>query len=119
MAHGYNGQPILFIDIPREYEQFLKCRHYAAFSEKVKDGLLFSGKFDSGMKCWETPHVMFCSNHKPWAALEGKEAFTQDRLVLLDLSEPHWHEETILEHMELPGGEPELLQSLPVLTGVL
>lgn len=98
MVHGYEDHRIVIFDIPRELDNFDKVRHYIPFAEKLKNGCLFSGKYDSGQKMFVPPHVIFFSNHMPFDGIE--RALTRDRLKVHDLSEAKWHAETIMDYTE-------------------
>lgn len=74
ILYGYRGQKIALFDYPRESEEWV---NYGAM-EKVKDGIWFSGKYESGMKTCETPHVVGLSNFMP-----DLKKFSLDRWKIL------------------------------------
>ena len=81
MFHAYDMEPIIIVDIPRSDN--LEYLNYGAI-EKLKDGIFFSGKYQSSLKCRdEQAHVIVFSNHMP-----DEAKWTQDRLVLIKLSDP-------------------------------
>lgn len=59
--HHDQGPEIVIIDVPRESLDYVS---YSAI-EKVKDGLFFSGKFDSDMVRFNRPHVIVFANEEP------------------------------------------------------
>lgn len=88
MAYAYEREPIVCIDVTREQAEF--SNHLYTFAEKLKNGTIFSQKFTSKRKRFTPPHVIFFSNSKP-----KETAWTADRLVLLDLSDPAMHTEVL------------------------
>lgn len=89
MSYGYTGQKYVFIDIPRSGPDAIGNQpnwtpnHLYHFAEKLKNGFFFSGKFNSGVKVFNIPHVTFMSNSPPIVGL-----WTQDRLNLIQISQP-------------------------------
>lgn len=89
MAHAYDGQRYVFIDIPRSAPDSTGTGvrwtpdHLYHFAEKLKNGFLFSGKFNSTVKTFRPPHVVFLSNAAPLTHL-----WTADRLHLIQISDP-------------------------------
>lgn len=84
MAYLYNKEPIVCIDITRAQAEYSK--HLFSFAEKLKNGMVTSTKFECRTKLFKPPHVVFFSNAEP-----PSDVWTTDRLVLVDLAEPHWH----------------------------
>lgn len=64
IANRGGGPTIVIIDVPRETLDYVS---YAAI-EKVKDGLFFSGKYDSDMVRFNRPHVIVFANERPRVA---------------------------------------------------
>lgn len=58
----YEEIKICIIDTPRCVEE--KYISYQSI-EKIKDGLLYSGKYEGGIACFDSPHVIIFSNHMP------------------------------------------------------
>lgn len=58
--HG-EGPDIVIIDCPRSLTDYIS---YSAI-EKIKDGLLYSGKYEGGMLRFNTPHIICFSNEMP------------------------------------------------------
>jgi len=54
--------------------------NYAAI-ESIKDGLMFSGKYESKMKLFNCPHVVILANFCP-----NRSALSEDRWCLVDLN---------------------------------
>jgi hypothetical protein len=52
---------VLIVDVPRSKSEQLQY----AFLESVKDGMLFSGKYESQMKFFTPPHVFVFMNEEP------------------------------------------------------
>ena len=52
---------VVIMGIPREYEQFV---NYSAL-EKIKDGIFYSSKYESGMVIYNPPHVIVFANFPP------------------------------------------------------
>jgi len=61
VAHAYKGESIVVFDYARTSDVH-KC--YATL-EKLKDGAIFSPKYDSQMKCFVPPHVVVFANYPP------------------------------------------------------
>jgi len=79
MAYAYNGQRIVFFDITRTQADNLD--HLYSFAEKLKNGVLFSSKFDSKPKIFDPPHVVFLSNSLP-----DMSKWTHDRYDIVNVS---------------------------------
>lgn len=84
MAYGYNDAPIVIFDLARTQEDCYK--HVYAFAEKLKNGRFFNSKYESGMRLFKPPHVVFFAN---FAA--PRDAWSADRLNEIDLSCPDHH----------------------------
>jgi len=61
---------IVMINLPRTIEERV---NYGAI-ESIKDGMCFSSKYESGMKVFNSPHVVIMSNFEP-----DKETMSDDR----------------------------------------
>lgn len=62
VLYAYDGQRVVIWDIPRSQNEFM---NYGAI-EKLKDGLYFSGKYESGMRLREgAAHVIVFMNQQP------------------------------------------------------
>lgn len=78
MAHAYDSQRVVFFDIARTQAE--NVDHLCQFAEKLKNGMYLSSKYDSKMKVFQPPHVVFFANipcpHSKWSA---------DRPVVIEL----------------------------------
>jgi len=79
MAYAYYDQPIVIFDISRTQAE--TADHLYSFAESLKNGIIFSSKYESGQKVFPTPHVLFFSNME-WP--EGK--FSEDRKLVINLN---------------------------------
>lgn len=84
MAHAYQEQRIVVFDLARSQEE--KYEHIYHFAEKLKNGVFFSPKYESGMKVFKAPHVIFFANVAPPSGV-----WSEDRVVEIDLSSPGIH----------------------------
>ena len=70
-AFAYASQPIVIFDLARPMDVTLLKDLYI-MAEKLKNGQLVSSKYQSKMKVFNVPHVVFFSNHAPpmgvWSA---------------------------------------------------
>lgn len=72
MALSYKGERVVFFDLARaNYDWLPMC----ALMEEIKNGEVFSGKYESCTKRFDPPHVVFFSNFPP-----PMIAFSDDRL---------------------------------------
>ena len=79
MAFAYKPSTrVLFIDCPRSKQQFLSYE----FLENIKNGRIFSGKYDSQEKHFNKPHVVVFMNSEP-----DMNAFSRDRYLILTVNE--------------------------------
>lgn len=84
MAYAYSSEPIVIFDIPRTEAE--NVNHLYSFAEKLKNGYLFSSKYESVPKYFQPPHVLFFANFPP-----PSDTWSSDRLVHLDLACPDHH----------------------------
>jgi len=75
-AHAYNGQPIVLLDLARADGANVDY----GLLEKLKDGCLFSSKYQSEEKMFDPPHVVVFSNSAP-----DLSKFTYDRCHVITL----------------------------------
>lgn len=61
IAYAYNGEPICIFNFPRTSEGHIS---YDAI-EGLKDGLVFSAKYESRYKIFNRPHVIVFANFEP------------------------------------------------------
>lgn len=78
LAYAYGSEPIVCIDLSRT--QADKIDHLYAFAEMLKNGRIFSGKYQSTNKVFDTPHVVFFANFEP-----NYMALSTDRWSVVDL----------------------------------
>ncbi len=67
---------ILFVNVTRQQVEHIQY----SFLESVKDGLVFSPKYESGMKYLKPMHVVVLMNQLPDMTL-----LSDDRYVIVDL----------------------------------
>lgn len=72
-----NKLDILIINVPRSNENYVS---YAAI-EEIKDGLIYSGKYEGGFANIEHPHVIVISNFEP-----RLETLSEDRWNIVELT---------------------------------
>jgi len=106
ILHCYKNEKIILYDIPRSCDE-----EYVNWGviEKLKDGIVFSGKYNSCVKVRsENAHVCIFSNVLPE---EGK--FSEDRIKLIDLSKINEvleeHKIVKVDEIQLPIQEPEVI----------
>lgn len=74
--YGYGPEKII-IDLPRSFNKsFLSYQGI----EEIKNGLFFSGKFESKMVCYNSPHLIIFSNEYP-----NISKLSKDRWVITNL----------------------------------
>lgn len=73
---------IIVLDIPRHNMEYFNY----GLIEKIKDGLIYSGKYEGGCCAFESPHIFIFSNEKP-----DLHKFTQDRWNVIQISEQTSH----------------------------
>jgi hypothetical protein len=78
MAYLYHGERIVFFDIPRSSGQQW-AEHLYSFGEALKNGVLISTKYQSEVKRFVPPHVVFFAN---FPLEHGK--FSADRPKIVD-----------------------------------
>lgn len=80
MAYAYNGERIVVFDVARTQAENMD--HLYSFAEMLKNGFVFSTKYEPKRKLFKPPHVVFFSNSMPEA---GK--WSADRVRLWNLDE--------------------------------
>lgn len=76
IAYAWNGHKIIIFDLPRAN---METVNWGAV-EAIKNGVMFSAKYESGMKIFAIPHVIIMANSKCPAG-----TFSDDRIKLIDL----------------------------------
>lgn len=84
MAYAYNRQRIVCFDITRGQAEM--SDHIYSFAEKLKNGMIFSTKYESCSKVFSPPHVIIFANVFPKDGL-----WSLDRVRVLDLNNPDSH----------------------------
>lgn len=77
ITYAYTGQPICIFDYVRDSAEYV---NYGVI-EQLKNGILFSPKYESGLKRFPVPHVFVFANFRPAA-----DKFSVDRLVTFELN---------------------------------
>jgi len=77
LTYAYSGEPIVIFDYVRDAKEFVG---YGVI-EQLKNGILMSTKYESGMKRFPVPHVIILANFRP---ADGK--FSEDRLQIIELN---------------------------------
>jgi hypothetical protein len=63
ISHAYDEQPVVVFDLPHTLVDH--CDHIYSVIESLKNGCIFSGKYESRVKTFETPHVIVFANFNP------------------------------------------------------
>lgn len=61
VSYAYEGQPIVVFDFSRSNEEVINYQ----ILESIKNGMLFSSKYESRTKMFEPPHVIVMANFRP------------------------------------------------------
>ena len=77
IAHTYNTEPIVIFDLPRSTE---KSKDIYMLIDGLKNGCIFSPKWQSTCKIFDIPHVVVFANFEPDYA-----ALSMDRWIIHDL----------------------------------
>jgi len=72
IAHAYRGERIVCIDLARTQAENLQAIYMVI--ENFKNGRIFSGKYESTTKVFDTPHVVVFANFEP-----DKKMLSEDR----------------------------------------
>lgn len=76
-VHNNSESPkIIILDVPRHNADYI---NYGVL-EQLKNGLIYSGKYEGGVCAFESPHVVIFSNDEP-----DYSKFTGDRWKIIDL----------------------------------
>lgn len=78
MVYAYNNEPIVIFDVSRT--QADNMQHLYDMAERLKNGALFNTKYESRMKLFKPPHVIFFSNSLP-----DMRSWSEDRYDIMDL----------------------------------
>lgn len=69
---------IAILDISRTNEDYVSYE----VIEQIKNGLLYSGKYEGGICCFNSPHVIIFANFKP-----KEETLSADRWVIKEIGQ--------------------------------
>ena len=75
-----NDLRVLFIDIPRSTSGYIS---WGAI-EEIKNGMFFSGKYESKMCVFNSPHIFIFMNEEP-----DDEVFSRDRWRITEIGDRH------------------------------
>jgi len=80
MAHAYkeNPAPVVVFDLPRT--QIEHMDHLYSFAESLKNGCIFSSKYNSSQITFRSPHVIFFANCQP-----DMDKWSADRYHIIDI----------------------------------
>ncbi len=79
LKYAYNGQRVVIFDFSRMQEEQINYQ----VMESIKNGRVFSAKYESKMKVFDPPHVICFANFEP-----KREAMSADRWAIVDLEAP-------------------------------
>ena len=100
-AFSYTGQRIVLFDLARAVEAPTLKDLYIV-GEKLKNGQIYSSKYQSRLKVFDTPHVIYFSNSPPPVGV-----WSADRLQHIQLSQKEpFHPES--HALEEAAAEPEV-----------
>lgn len=77
IVYGYQAQPVVCFDYTRDTQDYV---NYSVI-EQVKNGILFSSKYESGMKRFKKPHVIIFANFTP-----DRSKLSADRWVIVQIN---------------------------------
>ncbi|MEO5351244.1 MAG: hypothetical protein H7836_16605 [Magnetococcus sp. YQC-3] len=78
IAYAYNGERTVVFDLARSNEEMVNYQ----IIEQIKNGILFSPKYQSATKVFNHPHVIIFSNFPP-----DRSKMSDDRWVIINLSD--------------------------------
>lgn len=82
-----NNIKIVIIDVPRVALDYIS---YSAI-EEVKNGIIFSGKYDSGYKVFNSPHIIVFGNEPPHMEKLSKDRWNVRKIdIKLDKTTNEW-----------------------------
>lgn len=84
IKHGYNGQNLVVFDLTRSAQDHI---NYEVI-ESIKNGIMYSTKYESKMKCYDPPKVIVFANAEP-----DKINFDRWVVTQIDPIEPSWYNE--------------------------
>lgn len=90
MAYAYNGEPVVFFDVTRTQAEHMD--HLYQFAEQLKNGIIFSSKYESGTKTFEPPWVVFFANQGPHPGKWSADRCVERILNAADKEHTTWEE---------------------------
>lgn len=79
LVHAYESQPVVVIDLARTQAE--KIDHVYQLIESLKNGVMFSSKYDSCSKIFKPPHVIVFANFEP-----ERSKLSEDRWFIKDIT---------------------------------
>lgn len=89
IAYAYNGQEIIIFDFTRSLEGYVNY----SIIEELKNGMIFSGKYESKFKTFKTPKILCLSNWMPKLS-----SFSFDRWDIVDVQD--WLKQKALQKIQ-------------------
>jgi len=80
IAHAYSGEPIVVFDLMRQQETH---NNYYATIEAMKNGMIFSGKYESTTKVFKPAKIIVFANWEP-----DYSTLSADRWDVVSISDP-------------------------------
>lgn len=71
LVYAYSGQPVIIFDYVRDASEYV---NYGVI-EQIKNGILFSSKYESGMKRFNTPHIIVMANFLPLSTKWSRDRY--------------------------------------------
>lgn len=79
LVHAYESQPVVIVDLARTQAE--KIDHVYMLIESLKNGVMFSSKYDSQTKIFKPPHVIVFANFEP-----ERPKLSDDRWFIKDIT---------------------------------
>jgi len=79
ILYAYAGESTVIFDYARDSKEYV---NYGVI-EQLKNGMVFSAKYESGMKRYNTPRIVVMSNFLP-----DRTKWSRDRYLVYDISKP-------------------------------
>jgi len=107
IAYAWKGERTVIFDFSRQLEEHV---NYGVI-ESIKNGLIFSAKYNSNTKCKATPHIVVFSNFDPNKATMSADRWdirvmdiNRDCLLVNDVPdiETHFDTEKVINNIEIP-----------------
>ncbi len=71
LVYAYSGQPVIIFDYVRDAAEYV---NYGVI-EQIKNGILFSSKYESGMKRFNVPHIIVMANFLPLSTKWSRDRY--------------------------------------------